>query len=307
MYEDDDDPFAEDRRPTHQDALDDLDFEDEGDEGNFMRWLSIAFILCAVGGFIALAWYAYQSSIQPISEDEIPMVEAEERPLKVEPEEPGGWQFQHQDKSVYNELAAGQEGDRPVAERLLPAPEEPVQRPPVEELLSQQAQPEPVRKAEPQQPETLIAPEQAAPTKVESDVVETADIMPETKPEPVAEPVAEPTPAPTPKVEAKPTPKPTPAAKPAAAPAASISSGEYIIQLGAFRSEADANAAWSKVTSAHGTRFSSKQKRIERADLGAKGVFYRLQAGPYSGEDAAKAECAYLQQHKQGCFAVKVQ
>lgn len=96
------------------DMRDDLDFEDDEDEGSMLRWVSVLFVLAAVGGFVALAWYAYQSGVQPVSEDEIPYVSAEETPVKEKPEEPGGWQFEHQDKAVYNQLAAGKEGqERP--------------------------------------------------------------------------------------------------------------------------------------------------------------------------------------------------
>jgi hypothetical protein len=41
------------------------------------------------------------------------------------------------------------------------------------------------------------------------------------------------------------------------------------------------------------------------ADLGAKGVWDRLQAGGLGSEAAARAACELLKSHKQDCFVVK--
>lgn len=285
------------------DMRDDLDFEDDEDEGSMLRWVSVLFVLAAVGGFVALAWYAYQSGVQPVSEDEIPYVSAEETPVKEKPEEPGGWQFEHQDKAVYNQLAAGKEGqERPVAERLMPAPEEPVERPEVEQILPEDFEREEV---DSHSVETPI------PSTQENG--ETEVVVVDAKPEPVAEEkqearvAAEPAtqaPAAAEPVEA---PKPQPAEKPEPAPtlAATASSGQYMAQLGAFGSNEDALAAWTKIDAAHGAMFPTKEHTVQRADLGAKGVFYRLQLGPFSNETSARKVCDYLQQNKQGCFVVK--
>lgn len=283
------------------DALDELDYDDEEYENSLLRWMSIGFVICAVGGFIALAWYAYQNSIQPISEEEIPLVEAEDRPFKEAPEDPGGWQFDHQDKSVYNQLAGGEEKERPVAERLLPAPEEPVQRPPVEELLANGLSPEPVREAQPGG-EVVLAPTNAEPEPPQP-ARETVQENAQPAAEPEAEQVAESKPA------AVPADKPAaPAATPAPAKTQPIQTtpGQFLVQLGSFRANADAEAAWSRIAKAHSARLSGHGHTVERADLGAKGVYYRLQYGPFNDDATAKNICEYLQQNKQACLVVKV-
>lgn len=293
------------------DMRDDLDFEDDEDEGSMLRWVSVLFVLAAVGGFVALAWYAYQSGVQPVSEDEIPYVSAEETPVKEKPEEPGGWQFEHQDKAVYNQLAAGKEGqERPVAERLMPAPEEPVERPKVEQILPEDFEREEVNATAVETPipstkengKTEVVVVDAEPEPVAPVVAEKAEepVVAETKttaPEPVKAP--EPTPA------EKPAPAPVPAPATAPAPVTSSASGQYMAQLGAFGSNEDALAAWTKIDAAHGAMFPTKEHTVQRADLGAKGVFYRLQLGPFSNETSARKVCDYLQQNKQGCFVVK--
>jgi len=42
-----------------------------------------------------------------------------------------------------------------------------------------------------------------------------------------------------------------------------------------------------------------------RVDLGEKGVFYRVQAGPLADAAAAERLCAELKERKQGCIVVK--
>lgn len=292
----------------------DEDFDLEGEnEGGVLRWLSMAFVLVAVGGFIGLAWYAYESGMQPVSEEDIPLIATDDLPFKEKPQDPGGLQFEHQDKSVYNQLAAGNTQERPMAERLLPLPEQPVERPAAEIAAPENFQKEEVSKApveavvaapapqvvEKAQPVTPVQSAEVAPVKAEEaqpvqqklEKLEAVNV-----PE---KPVA------VEKVDAKPvTATPAPATAPAAPVA--VKSGKYMAQLGAFSSEKDAEAAWAKVKSAHGSMFPTKTHAIQRADLGNKGVFHRLQMGPFESEDAARKVCSYLQENKQGCFIVGV-
>jgi hypothetical protein len=44
---------------------------------------------------------------------------------------------------------------------------------------------------------------------------------------------------------------------------------------------------------------------FQRADLGSKGVFFRLRAGPLASESAAKKICAELTKRKVGCLVIK--
>ncbi|MEQ9682528.1 MAG: SPOR domain-containing protein, partial [Rhodospirillales bacterium] len=43
---------------------------------------------------------------------------------------------------------------------------------------------------------------------------------------------------------------------------------------------------------------------IMRADLGAKGVFYRIRLGPARDKDQARAVCAQLAKRGQGCLVI---
>ncbi len=102
---------------------------DEIYQSDGLRWMSIVVVLLVVFGFFSLAWYAYRTNTRPTTEDgEMLVVEGDTSEYKERPENPGGMEFPHQDKEVYNRLVAADEksmGDQPV-ERLMPAAEEPI-------------------------------------------------------------------------------------------------------------------------------------------------------------------------------------
>jgi Tfp pilus assembly protein PilF len=91
-------------------------------------------------------------------------------------------------------------------------------------------------------------------------------------------------------------------AKPAPAAAAAA---RYRVQLGAFREEALALRAWDEVSSTALPVLGGTGHAIQRADLGDKGVFYRLQAGAFSKIGDAKSACKALEQRKIACFVVE--
>lgn len=86
--------------------------------------------------------------------------------------------------------------------------------------------------------------------------------------------------------------------------AATMSDARYRIQLGAFREEGLAEQAWTEVSTAAAPVLGSAGHAIQRADLGEKGVFYRLQAGAYGQIGEAKAACKALERQKIACFVV---
>ena len=91
------------------------------------------------------------------------------------------------------------------------------------------------------------------------------------------------------------------------APAAQLSGESARVQLGAFRSEKEAGDQWSKISKTHASLLSGKAHDVVRADLGAKGVYYRLQVTGISGMAAAKSLCSQLAAKKQACLPVASQ
>ncbi len=75
----------------------------------------------------------------------------------------------------------------------------------------------------------------------------------------------------------------------------------YRVQLGAFRAAADAAKAWNDLRSRHDT-LAALEHRVEEADLGAKGIYFRLQAGAFKTRSEARSLCARLKADRLDCM-----
>jgi hypothetical protein len=94
----------------------------------------------------------------------------------------------------------------------------------------------------------------------------------------------------------------TPAPKPAtAAPA----SGGIVLQIGAYKSRADADAAWKTYKAKHSALLSGYSDDIQQADLGEKGTWYRLRIGGMSNREVAAGLCDRLKADGGACILGK--
>lgn len=80
----------------------------------------------------------------------------------------------------------------------------------------------------------------------------------------------------------------------------------YAVQLGSFRSETEAEAAWQAATRQLGTALRDRDHMVQRADIPGKGVYYRLRVGPMSARTAASALCSTLKSQGQDCYVSKL-
>ncbi|MAK83762.1 MAG: hypothetical protein CMJ17_18095 [Phenylobacterium sp.] len=111
-------------------------------------------------------------------------------------------------------------------------------------------------------------------------------------------PAAQPAPAPAPKAPAQ-TP---PAAPPAKAPApAAVASGGAMVQVGAFSSEALADAGWSDAMRALPDSAAGKGKRVEPVESNGK-TLYRGYVTGFSSRAEASAYCDRLKAAGRSCF-----
>lgn len=92
-------------------------------------------------------------------------------------------------------------------------------------------------------------------------------------------------------------------AKPPAAPAAS-SGGGWRVQLASVRTETEAASEWRRLQSRHPGVLGGMSMQVAKADLGDKGVFYRVQGGGLD-EARARAACEQLRSQNVGCVVVK--
>ena len=142
-----------------------------------------------------------------------------------------------------------------------------------------------------------------------------------TAPAPATHPLTEPdtlSPAPTPSaqparsaaISANP-PAPA-AAKPAASapadkapatapPAASAAVSGIVLQIGSYKSEAEARASWQSFKSRHDAT-AGYRSDVKQADLGAKGTWYRLRMGPFPDKKSALETCRKLKADGASCL-----
>ncbi len=247
----------------------------------------------------AAAWYLVGPPVGG-GTDKVPVVYADERPIKVRPEDPGGMDIPDRDKLVYERIEDGAGTGSGRVERLLPPPETPLPPPqqPAQTSPAPAERPSPAPAATPEVPTTedvlaakpptpAPAPPGPAPPAPDPRPPRTADPAPPApapEPDPAPEPMAK-TPAPAPPMEAKPI---------------------FQIQLAALRARERADVEWQRLTKKHGDLLGALQPSVIRADLGgARGVFYRLRAGPLSDEAAARDLCGKLKARRVGCLVVR--
>lgn len=92
------------------------------------------------------------------------------------------------------------------------------------------------------------------------------------------------------------------ASSPAPANDAPTSAGNYRVQLAALKTEADARTAWKRMAAKYPDILGALTLHLEKADLGTKGIYYRVQAGAFTDKTAARALCEKLKAKGQQCL-----
>jgi cell division septation protein DedD len=119
-------------------------------------------------------------------------------------------------------------------------------------------------------------------------------------PPPAAAPAADPAPVaaipPKPKVAAADvTPAP---AKPS----------QYVVQVGSKQNQTEALATFADMQQKYPTLLAAYRPMVQKADLGAKGVWYRLRIGPIVDKSAASKLCSQLKsQGHPDCLVMAAQ
>lgn len=242
-------------------------------------------MVVAALGFLALGWFAFHATERRTLDEKIITLEAYDDAYKYEPEDKGGMEFPHQDKTIYDNLDGTKRGNR--VEKLFPEPEAPIIP---ETVLNAKEAPAKSSSFVVKVPASELA-EKAADAK--EDAVKEAQKI--AAPKPVVKPVVK---TKTVKQSALEAPVPV-----AAAPKI-VKDSVHALQLGAFTSEEDAKAQWRRIQQKHGAVLAGHDYVIVRADL-EKGTFYRLRAVGFASKDAANAACKKLASAKQACYYVK--
>lgn len=250
------------------------------------RVLAAIVALVAFGGFAGIAWYA-TSTGQNNPSAVVPVITADNAPVKERPANPGGLDVPNRDMKVFNEITPSSEPQK--VEQLLPPAEHPVARP----------EAEPAPPSGPKVPDAPAIQGRGTASSTPQTVTE-APVKPAVQPKEA--PPALKAPAMT---ETKPAPAPQKVAKAETGTAKSTASGDWRVQVGASRDEKRARAALARIVKANSDLLGKLPTDVVRADLGSKGVYYRMRAGFFASRADANTLCGKLKARKVGCAPVK--
>ena len=252
--------------------------DDDSARGPLILSLAIGVLIV----FGAVVWNTYRQGVRP-TDGALPMVVAEAQPYKRVPDDKGGIQIEDLDRRLYDAMDGSTR--RP----------EPTQVANTSEGYLRGGPPLDLRPAG--DAETSRA-ESPAPVAVEKEALPAVE-PPRSDPQPVESASRE-----QPQLPALPAldteQHGEPAYRFAFAPG-----GEYLVQISALRSEEAATEAWSKARRSNPDIFEGARMSIEKADLGAKGIFYRLRAGAFGTRDTASEFCDALKEKGGDCIVVR--
>ncbi|MHA1524936.1 MAG: SPOR domain-containing protein [Alphaproteobacteria bacterium] len=94
----------------------------------------------------------------------------------------------------------------------------------------------------------------------------------------------------------RPKPRPTTLARaaPTLRPAQATQAGQYAVQVASHRRQAEALSKFADMQRRYPSLLANYQPLIQRADLGTRGIFYRLRVGPVASKSGATQLCADL-------------
>lgn len=249
--------------------------------------LTVMVSVAAVASFGSVVWWAHNQDVKAGGRGLEPLVvQAPTTPSRVKPENAGGLVPPNQDKEVFNRIAPGAVPTQP--EKLLPGP------------------------VTPKLPPTGL-PVPAAPKPTESEVAKAPTPLQPNSPVAAANGTTSPPAAPGPQVPANPpNVQQASVTQPPAESGPSIASlienmsgptGGWRVQIASVKNEDVAKSTWARLQSAHGDVLSNLRMQAVRVDLGDKGVWYRVQAGPLD-EKQAHNVCTSLKGRRTDCVAV---
>jgi hypothetical protein len=287
--------------------------DDEDVEGSRLPLL-IVLALLVLAMFAGFVWLAYSEGVAR-GRGETPVITADAGPARVAPDNPGGAAEPYKGFKIYEQPAPPDDDAAPAAAPAAPpktATAAPASPPPATKpaLTETPAQAPPAKTVAQVAPAPAAA-APAAPAKV-------AAATPAPKPAPPLkssqlppQPAAPIGPATAPPralntASAPQAPKsaaPVPAAMPMAA--APVAAGASVLQIGAYKSQADADRAWSTYKTKHASLLAGYSPDVKQVDLGEKGTWFRLRIAGFPSKDVASALCDRLKADGGSCFLGK--
>ncbi len=84
-----------------------------------------------------------------------------------------------------------------------------------------------------------------------------------------------------------------------------LAAGDYFVQLASVKSDASARKEWARLRKAHSELFDDLTLDVQRADLGDRGIFYRIRTGPFPNRATAQDMCWQIKAAKLACLVVR--
>lgn len=244
-------------------------------EGSNLPWrmLAIAGGLLGVLAVAGLGWWAIRGMGGASS---VPVVEADPRPFKVRPDDPGGLRVPNQSELILERPAQRSQGN-------------------------QQGRP------------ATVAPGAEAPDLGGLRAAATARPAPAPTPSPATPAPATPAPATPPTALAQTQPLPAPQAAPQpAAPATQAAAqpprpaGRVQVQLGALPTEDAARTEWERLSRRAPELLAGRSPQIVRLDRGeGQAPLFRLRTGGLADPEAAAAFCEQIRARGGACAVVR--
>ena len=238
-----------------------------------MRAMTIA--AAGLGGALVLAMGVWgMMGREPRA---VPVFEADNRPLRIRPDNPGGMQVSGADDAVMGGEASGKERLAPPAE--MPAPQ----------ALRAQLPPAPPAAAETTPAPVPAAPASAPPASVSQ----------------ISAPPTAATPSPLPDTPAAPRKEaaaaaPATVAPPAAPRPVSAAASGAMVQLAAVQSEAAAQSEWQRLSKRLPGLLGDRQPVLQRSESNGR-PFWRVRTGGFADSAAASGFCNQVKAKGGNC------
>jgi len=257
--------------------------EDDDDVEGSRLPLLIVLALLVLAMFGGVVWLAYTQGVAR-GRTETPVLAAAPGPERVAPQNTGGNTVPYQGFKIYEQPApADDEADAPPT-----APPEQAAPPPKAEKV-----------VAPPPPKLAAAPPAPKPAPVAAKPPVAPPVMKQAATPPAAPQAA----ASSTAANGAPRTLPGVAAAAATTPAAKAApGGSALLQIGAYKSQADADAAWRTYKARHAALLSGYGPDVQRADLGEKGTWYRLRVGGLGDREVALALCDRLKADGGACI-----
>jgi len=246
--------------------------DDESGRGPLILILALGVLLI----FAGVVWNTYRQGVRP-AEGGLPVIASDDAPYKRSPEERGGLEVAGQDMGYYDSMDGL--GD--------PAAQNVAARNPIDIR----------RRAAPTLDGGPLPPVEGADEQPKIKFAESIERTPEPAPEEseitiaAVQPVTELAPATIPEVSAQTVSRFT-------------ATGPFQVQLSALRSQEAAQAAWTSLQDSAPDLYAGAKLDIQHADLGARGVFYRLRIGSFPDRATAKGFCDDVRASGKDCMVV---